>query len=617
MNTQFEAPQAPSPADPSAAPVPPPTAPAAAVSGETDGDGTMKSFQLSSMTPSALNPAVSPRGIWKFLYNSNPFYAVSAMLLLYAQATAFTVGRPATDALIALGLFAGFSTLLGVTAVFIVRWGRVWNDARSILVIIMLLLLALSVGVDDLLFAGNRLGLLLLGAGFAFAVGLLATLRRALNLRLERSFALASIALLALFFLYPVVSAHLVLAFPDHREPGMWGVLLFPVAAALLMLLFLPAARQGRRLAEHSGTPWTAPCYPWTILAVLMIGIAARIFWSSVILAFATGSARLLHNGFGGYMLLPVLFAAGLLLLEYQKANGVRFAKTVLILPAIMAATTINYAGNPDPAFRAFHHLVFSGAFTTAVLGLGAAALYYLWAHLRGFRGGDLGFLATLALAMLFQVGTLWIWGTAALLLPTLLLLRMLRCNDTFHRLLFALALVLSGTWLLEGTGFGREWVQLLQPFSGKLSYAATVGCFMVAGLLGRDPLARYLRRLGSSLWIVGGTLLLIPQVARFTQPGSAPPALFVAVFAGVWLVGTVYCLLCRGRFHYALLAFQTLSNTGFVLIFTARLVHSPRVLWFILAVLGCFAAAVLISLHKGSKLRAADRPAPAGADHG
>ena len=82
--------------------------------------------------------------------------------------------------IIALGL-AAYTLLLALTAWLIIRLGHVWEDARSILLVIVLMFLTISVSLDPVLNAKEHDGALFVVAGFLFAVlvseGLFATYR--------------------------------------------------------------------------------------------------------------------------------------------------------------------------------------------------------------------------------------------------------------------------------------------------------------------------------------------------------------------------------------------------------------------------------------------------------
>lgn len=64
------------------------------------------------------------------LYNHNPFYVISVLLMLYAVRSAYgelEVGTINTGLM--MGVLAGYTSLLAAIAVLIIRKGKVWEDA--------------------------------------------------------------------------------------------------------------------------------------------------------------------------------------------------------------------------------------------------------------------------------------------------------------------------------------------------------------------------------------------------------------------------------------------------------------------------------------------------------
>ena len=76
----------------------------------------------------------------RFLYNQNPFYLISAALVLYGFSVSITQDELNNTPWVLASLFSGYITLLALSAWAIVRWGKVWDDARSILMVLLLLL---------------------------------------------------------------------------------------------------------------------------------------------------------------------------------------------------------------------------------------------------------------------------------------------------------------------------------------------------------------------------------------------------------------------------------------------------------------------------------------------
>jgi hypothetical protein len=101
-----------------------------------------------NLGPSATDRAPpAGRELARFLYNHNPFYVISTALVLYGLRVSFLSGDAFATRAMIVGLMS-FTLLLASTAWLIIRLGSVWNDARTILLIIVLLFVAISVACD-------------------------------------------------------------------------------------------------------------------------------------------------------------------------------------------------------------------------------------------------------------------------------------------------------------------------------------------------------------------------------------------------------------------------------------------------------------------------------------
>lgn len=87
----------------------------------------------------------------RFLYNHNPFYLLSASFVLYGLHAAFgeRAAIPENVWLLATSL-CGYTLLLALTAYLVVRLGRVWEDARSLALLVILMFVAISVSFDEI-----------------------------------------------------------------------------------------------------------------------------------------------------------------------------------------------------------------------------------------------------------------------------------------------------------------------------------------------------------------------------------------------------------------------------------------------------------------------------------
>ena len=72
-----------------------------------------------------------------FLYTHNPFYLISCGLILYGlQGLAMRGGDLLSKSLAMAGGISVYTILMIVTCIAVVRWGKVWEDARSIFFVV-------------------------------------------------------------------------------------------------------------------------------------------------------------------------------------------------------------------------------------------------------------------------------------------------------------------------------------------------------------------------------------------------------------------------------------------------------------------------------------------------
>ena len=118
------------------------------------------------------------------LYTHNPFYVISADLVFIGLRMSFDPSSKAFNTWALFSGLAGFTLLLASTACLLVRYGRVWDDMRSVLLLIVMMFLAISATTDDLLNTRPRVGLALAAGGLAFSLSLSEGLLRGMRLRL-------------------------------------------------------------------------------------------------------------------------------------------------------------------------------------------------------------------------------------------------------------------------------------------------------------------------------------------------------------------------------------------------------------------------------------------------
>ena len=212
----------------------------------------------------------SLRGIARFLYTQNPFYLISAGLVLYGLQALYSEMELSGPMLLAVGI-AVYITITAITAVLIIRWGKVWDDARSLLVILALLFQSLSVSLDELAATSPYTAARLLTVGWVFCILVLELVLRCSRLRVHGKFRLPLYMILGLMFLAPVIMSPEWDGWLSHWSV-MWRVTMFGAVAGAAFLGLLPAAWAGKALSRNNGSPWPWPLMPWSMFIMLAIG---------------------------------------------------------------------------------------------------------------------------------------------------------------------------------------------------------------------------------------------------------------------------------------------------------------------------------------------------------
>ncbi|MFO0843203.1 MAG: hypothetical protein U0797_12535 [Gemmataceae bacterium] len=288
--------------------------------------------------------AAAPRHLFRWVCTSNPFYALSAALFLVGLWASFGGQDQTVQAWGLMSGLGGYTLLLATTACLLVRFGNVWDDVRTVLLLVVLMFLATSVTFDEILVRDAWLGAACNLAGLAFAVAVSEGLLRGIRLTLPGSFRVPYYLALGLFFLYPLALRPFVA--DPHGEPLLWGLFAFPAVSGLVALTLLPAARRGPACVRDNGSPWRWPLYPWVLFGLLGLAVPARAFLLcfSMHLLIGEDQGRLI---FGGYFLVPFGFAVAVLLLEVG-LEGRRPAALGLALAAPLALAALVGLGHRD-----------------------------------------------------------------------------------------------------------------------------------------------------------------------------------------------------------------------------------------------------------------------------
>lgn len=457
-------------------------------------------------------------GLVRWLYTSNPFYILSADLVFVGLRMSFGRGGPAAGSWALAGSLAGYTLLLATTACFLIRLGRLWDDLRSLLLVIVIMFLAIAMSGDDFLAVDHFRGAMGCAVGLAFAAGVSEVVLHVIRLRLPGWYRAAYHAMLALMFLYPVAMVPLL---GDPDNPALqWALFGFGPAAALAVMLLVPAARRGSAALEKNGSPWRWPLYPWSLFVVLAAGLCVRAWSLCVSFHYVPRSIGFEESRsiFGPYFLVPIGLAAALVWLEIGLASRApRASASVCVVPLVLVLlAALGHRDEPVYAgFLARFMETFGGSpvYLTAL----AAVAFLAYAGIRGVRAGVE--LLPAALIVLAFVG------------PTPIAL----ASPTGPR---AVPMILAAIALAANAWHRRDWYRII-PAVACLAYSSSRGYsrmreaiigldFVVFGLL-FFAVAAVISMRKAGLWPPGGSTRsrpLLDTTARSVESAAAdePP---------------------------------------------------------------------------------------------
>ena len=273
------------------------------------------------------------RSLGRFLYTQNPFYLLSCFLVIYGlQATPLLGDDLLSKTLSLAGGLTAYTVLMAITSLGVIRLGKVWEDGRSILLVVVISLVALSTALDELCINQWKIATLLATGGFFATIILSEAVLRGCAIRLPTWYRLSYYSLFAVFFATPVGLGYAVSE--RYDSVAGWGSVIFSCLVAAALLLLIPAMRGRRVMVRRNGTPWTWPLYPLSAFVVLIVlaGIRSHAIWMS----FGFFGETI---GFEPFLLLPIAFAILILVAETDAgrrrqtlAMGTLYAAPLMLL---------------------------------------------------------------------------------------------------------------------------------------------------------------------------------------------------------------------------------------------------------------------------------------------
>ena len=504
--------------------------------------------------PARAEPGGIPvASIFRSVYTHNPFYAVSAALVLYGISLAFGGADDSTGWAL-LGTLAGYACLMALAGVLVVRLGKIWQDARSILLVLVLLFLAISVAFDRFVIETPATGVPLLLVGLMFSVAVSESVLFGTGIRLRALYKWTYYAFLGLLYLYPLLLLALLrLSTVSEMGPLVWGLYLFPLAAGAVSLLLVPAIRRGAAYAEENGTPWSWPWFPWILFGVLAGCAGVRSYWLT--LSFYPVEGML--SPFGAYFLVPMVLALAVLLLEAGLATKRGWLRDAGIALPALALVMIFPGQRGGHVHEQFVGMIARTATSPALLGALSVLAFYVYAWLRRQRLAEVGVVIALAVASVVGRETT---GLRSLVSPRFLLLgalaiveivQLLRRRTSWRAavvvagLVAALAAAFKGTWFNSAGGI----VPLHLAYAGALIVGA---CF-------KDRLARFLQSAGALVLAV--VFLAALFFGDRLLPGSAGWSRTTYVVAA-FVLAPLYWLIVRNVQYMRVLLLNVTATT-------------------------------------------------------
>jgi hypothetical protein len=475
----------------------------------------------SSPSPSP-SPSAPPlhevaRSLLQWLSCNNPFYVLSAAMFLIGLWASFQAQSGEIETWTLMGSLAGYTLLLAVTAILLVRFAKAWDDLRTVLLVVVLMFLATSVTFDEVLVISPARGFACYRIGLAFTMLVSEGILRGIRLALPALYRVPYYLILGLFFLYPLALNPLV--HQPHSEALLWGLFAFSPVAGLLFLTLLPAIRREPDYVENNGSPWHWPLYPWVLFGVLALAVVARSYllcWSMHLLP-GSDRERLI---FGPYFLVPFGLAICVLLLEIGivgKRPGVLGAA----LAAPLGLFVLSLLGvRHDPIYNEFLDLFRARLGGHPIyLTVVAAAGFYLYAALRGVPWATEALTAALVALAIVGVRTGEPGADGPMLwAPLLATVALQLAIGLWRRAAWRCLLAAEGLTALVAVLLPED---IAAPQRAAIVFHLALLGVLIVGAAFRDETGRLLRDAAAALVLLACVLAVF---GLMFQPGPIPP---------------------------------------------------------------------------------------------
>lgn len=475
----------------------------------------------------------SNRGIARFLYCQNPFYLLSVAFVLHGTGLWYQANRGPHSTWILIGIISAYIMMMAGTGVAIVRLGRVWDDARSILLTLILLFIELAMTADDILVDSQLYasGVAMLLTAWLVSAGVTEFILLSLKIRLRALYRIPFHLMLALLVLYPLAIVRG--DFPHNQTATVTSIFLFSPLASLALLTLIPAIRRGPDYVANNGTPWRWPMFPLSLFVVTGVTLVLRSYALSLsydpVLDLPWTDALNMTSRFGGAFIVPFLLALSVLCLEGCLVSGGTWLRRFgLTLPFVALYVAVPDTSTPT-LYLSFVELmtehVASPVWMTAALSL----LIFTYAAIRRVRNAGLSLALTLLVLSCLGPTTLDLTAPVALQpLPLGIGAVLLIHAGWKHSCTARLALGTLCSAALLATFLPANW----ESFEvGVAIWHLVTVALLVAGLRTDDLLAQILRSIAALMLFVA---CIGSPIASLSGPEEIPDILYEVHMAGV-----------------------------------------------------------------------------------
>lgn len=559
-----------------------------------------------SPLPAWYEKKINQDSFLKLLYNHNPFYVISAGLMLYSIQSMYgklEIGE--INCWVMTGVFNGYTLILALAGCLIIRKGKVWEDARSIVVIMLVLFMASSVSADDLFVRVNTpgKGLYLILTGYLCSAVISEIFLYGARIKLGLLYRIPYHLILASFFIAPWFYSPQ--QNPRSSEDLEMLLLLFPVVCAGLLLTLYPAVWKGADYIKNSGTPWNFPWFPWIGFGTFAFLMGIRTY----LLCMAYAPQGFIWNGYGSdrsivydsiwgfYFLIPICLAILFLVLEYAVRNR-NFSlanKTLCYLPLLFM---LSFPGGIGEVSDRFYFRVTHEIGSPFWMTGWAIILFLTWASIRKVPSAMFGLIFGLIIFSLITPETTRmkeitkpeIWP---LVIATILSLwKLISMRSSVYVFMASLLVAFGGYFLIREYWSTQIALVVISHF-----LLITWG---VSSVIIKDQFSTYLKLFS------GGMALVFYNMALFSDNAALVSYPVRVTYSLVLLAVTAYLLFRYQSWVYLivfvlmlLVSFFSLFILGYRFLITA---FGLRATFTFVCSIVALISGLLISSHKASR---------------